>query len=182
MYLFNKNIPRRQLTAASTKELHETLKRVLNEILKHSCPCRYPRFRFLVGFNHEHYNAGPVFCADTNYLVSIARHIEGDYLRLTSRITENIIGDYGADFIYTCQKCGTVYKNICRQYNINFEFEYLTIMESHYLPDVGAAVSFPVPLLQGLFGFKDENILKCSKEFTLGNVDDIFSYYTKTLN
>jgi len=82
MSFFNKYIPRRQLTPDSTKELHGVHERVLSEILKQSCPCRYPRFRFLVGFNHEHYKAGPVLCADTNYLVSIACYTELNYLTL----------------------------------------------------------------------------------------------------
>ena len=178
MNFFKKNIPRRQLTEASTKELHETLKRALNEILKQSCPCHYPRYRYLIQFKHSNFNAGPVFCADTNYLVSIARYGE-NYLTLTSRITENVIGDYNMDLIYTCKKCGTVYKNICKQYSINFEFEYFDIIEPKYLHDIGAELTFPFPLLQGLYGFKEEDILKCSKEFVIGNADEVYNYLTE---
>ena len=179
MNFSNKNIPRRQLTMASTRELHETLKRALTEILKQSCPCHYPRFRYLIQFQHHNFNAGPVFCADTNYLVSIACCKESDYLRLTSRSTENVIGDYGTDFIYTCPKCGTVYKNICKQYSINFEFEYLDIIEPKYLSDIGAELTFPFPLFQGLFGFDDDAILKCSKDFLLGDADQVYNYLTE---
>ncbi|HTA28809.1 MAG TPA: hypothetical protein VK809_13540 [Bacteroidia bacterium] len=179
MNFFNKNIPRRQLTAVSTRELHETLKRALDEILKQSCPCHYPRFRYLIQFQHGKFNAGPVFCADTNYLVSIARSKELDYLTLTSHVTENITGDYGEDLIYTCQKCKTVYKNICKQYSINFEFEYLDIIEPKYLFEIGADLTFPFPLLQGLYGFKDEDILKCSKEFALGSANEVYNYLTE---
>jgi hypothetical protein len=179
MNFSRKNIPQIKLTSESTKELRETLKWALTEILKESCPCRYPRFRYLINFKHDNYDAEPVFCADTNYLVSIACSGESGYLILTSRITENIIGNHGEDLVYTCQKCGTVYKNISKQYSINFEFEYLVILEPKYLPDIGADLTFPFPLLQGLFGFDDNAILKCSKEFTLGNADQVFNYLTK---
>lgn len=179
MIFFRKNIPRRKLTQESVEELDSTLKNVLSEILKQSCPCRCPRFRYLSSFQHENYDAGPVFCADTNYLVSIACSKESGFLTLTSRITENVIGDYGEDLIFTCLKCGTVYKNIRKQYSINFEFEYLIILEHRYISDTGADLTFPIPLLQGLFGFNNATILKCSKGFKLGNSDQVFSYLTK---
>ena len=178
MNLFNHDIPRGQLTLESTKELRTTMDRVITEILQYSCPCHYPRFRHLVNFQHNNYNAGPVFCADTNYLVGAACH-HTEYLVLTSRIIDNVIGDYSADLVYTCQKCGTIYKNIAKQYSINFEFEYLITLESKYQLNVGADVIFPIPLLQGLFGFHDSEILKCAKEFKLGNVYDVFSYLTE---
>ncbi len=178
MNFFKKNIPHRQLTIESTDELRATLKKSVSEILKQSRPCRYPRFRFLVGFNHEHYIAGPVFCADTNYLVSVACDTE-DYLTLTSRITDNVIGDYNEDHVFTCKKCGTIYKKICKQYSINFELEYLEIMDPKYHSEIGAELTLPIPLLQGLYAFKDEDILKCSKEFVLGNAEDVFNYLTE---
>ncbi len=171
------SIPRKNLTIESTKELRTTLEKVITEILHYSCPCHYPRFRYLVNFQHGNYNAGPVFCADTNYLVSISCE-KADFLKLTSCITSNVIGDYGVDLIYTCQKCGTVYKNIRKQYSINFEFEYMVTLASKYHFDIGAEVLFPVPLLQGLFGFDDKEISKCAGEFKLGNADEVFKYLT----
>lgn len=98
---------------------------------------------------------------------------------MTSKITENLIGDYDADLIYTCLKCGTIYKNIAKQYGINFEYEYLIILESKYKSDIGANVIFPIPLLQGLFGFRDSDLRKCAKEFVLGNANEIFDYLTQ---
>ncbi len=155
-----------------------TLEKIVTEMLQYSCPCHYPRFRYLVNFQHNNYNAGPVFCADTNYLVGVACN-NTDYLVLTSRVTDNVIGDYSVDLIYTCQKCGTVYLNVAKQYSINFEFEYMVVLESKYCSNIGAEVTFPIPLLQGLFGFEDNEILKCAKDFKLGKTDEVFKYFTK---
>ena len=179
MNVSDKNIPRRQLTIESTKQLSETLKRSLIETLKDSCPCHYPRFRHLINFQHDNYKAGPVFCADTNYLISISCSKDLGFLKETDRITENLIGDYSADLVYTCSKCSTVYKRIGKQYSINFEFVYLITMDKKYDVDIGAEVTFPIPLLQGLFGFHDEDILLCAKEFKLGTADEVFNYLTK---
>ena len=179
MNVSDKNIPRRQLTVESTNELRETLKNCLTEILKDSCPCHYPRFRHLINFQHDNYKAGPVFCADTNYLVSAACSKDIGYLNLTERITENVIGDYNADLVYTCSKCSTVYKSIGKQYSISFEFEYMIILDAKYGVEIGADVNTPIPLLQGLFGFKDDDILLCAKDYTLGTAQQLFEYLTE---
>ena len=175
----DKNIPRRQLTVESTEELRATLTSALTEILRHSCPCHYPRFRYLTNFQHDNYKAGPVFCADSNYLISVARTKDLDFLKQTDRITENTIGDYDVDLVYTCSKCLTVYKCIGKQYSINFEFEYLMTMDKKNGSDIGADVTFPIPLLQGLYGFDDEDILLCANEYKLATADEVFNYLTE---
>jgi len=172
------NIPRRPLTIESTTELSNTLQRVVADILSDSCPCRHPRFRYLVNFQDSNYDAGPVFCADTNYLVSAACH-DSNFLLLTARETSDVIGDYAGDLMYTCQKCGSVYKRIGKQYSINFEFQYLIIVEPKHEVDTGAEVKFPIPLLQGLFGFSDSEILKCAKDFKIGTTNEVFNYLTE---
>ena len=179
MNVSDKNIPRRQLTVESTNELRKTLQSALTEILKDSCPCHYPRFRHLVNFQHDNYKTGPVFCAETNYLVSTACSKDIGFLNLTERITENVIGDYNADLVYTCSKCSTVYKSIGKQYSISFEFEYMEVINKKYGADIGSDVTFPIPLLQGLFGFKDEDILLCSKDFKLATATEVFEYLTE---
>ena len=55
------SIPRRQLTVDSAAILRDTLKKVIAEMLRISCPCHYPRYRFLVTFNHHLYETRPVF-------------------------------------------------------------------------------------------------------------------------
>ncbi len=179
MSVSDKKIPRRQLTVESTNELRKTLRDALIEMLKNSCPCHYPRFRNLINFYHRNYKVGSVFCADTNYLISSACSNEIGFLKLTERVTENVIGDYDADLVYTCSKCSTVYKRIGKQYSISFEFEYVIILYAKYGIDIGADVKNPIPLLQGLFGFKDEDILLCAKDFTLGTAQQLFEYLTE---
>jgi hypothetical protein len=175
----NQDIPRRQLTIDSTNLLRATILRVLKEILKESCPCRYPRFRNLVSFKHDDYEAIAVFCADTNYLIGCASNPEIKFLQQTGRITENVIGDYEADLIYTCSRCSSRYKKIARQYSINFEFEYLIALDDFEFKNDGAAVDYPIPLLQGLFGFDDNEILKCAHHYTLSTAEEFYNYLTK---
>jgi hypothetical protein len=172
------NILHRPLTAESIKRLRETLSSAVTEMLIDSCPCHYPRFRYLTEFQHERYNAGPVFCADANYLIWVAQEKDLGFLTETDRITENLVGDYGADLVYTCRRCSTTYRSIGKQYNINFEFVYLIPLEKKYGADAGAAVTFPIPLLQGLYGFHENDILLCAKEYTLGSPDEVFNYLT----
>lgn len=169
------SIPRRPLTKESSDELNKTLKKALSIMLKSSCPCHYPRYRYLVSFQHDNYKAGPVFCADSNYLASISDSPDLNFLRQTSRISENKIGDFD-DLIYTCTKCGTVYKLIHKQYSINFEFQYLEVLEAKYKKEIGEDVAFPIPLYQGLFGFKDDDILKFAQEFELGTPEQLLYY------
>ena len=176
----NQNIPRKQLTLESTNELRDTLSKALSEMLKNSCPCHYPRFQYLVNFQHKNYNAGPVFCADSNYLISASRSKDLNFLKESKRITENLLGDYNVDIEYTCAKCSTVYICIAKQYSINFEFEYLTVVDKKYHTNIGAEIIFPIPLLQGLYGFKDTDILKFSKEYRLGTQEELYKYLTES--
>lgn len=169
------SIPRRPLTTESTEILSKTLTKALSIILETSCPCHYPRYRHLVSFQHDNYKTGPVFCADSNYLASLSCKEDLNFLKLTSRISENTIGDFD-DLIYTCTKCETVYKFIHKQYSINFQFQYLIVIDAKYKKDIGEEIAFPIPLFQGLFGFKDEDILTCSKEFELGTSEQLLYY------
>lgn len=171
-------IPRLELTIASTDLLRETLFRVLTDMLKTSCPCHYPRFRELANFLHDNYKAGPVYCADTNYLISGATRKELNYLKETKRIKDNNLGDYD-DIIYECNKCSTVYRKVTRQYSINFEFSYLLIEVARFGGDIGSKVEKPIPLLQGLFGFSDKEILKCANDFILTNAEETYKYLTE---
>ncbi len=173
-------IPRRQLTVESTDLLRTTLVSVLTEMLKESCPCHYPRFRELTTFLHDNYNAGPVFCADTNYLISCSTKKELNYLTETKRISDSGLGDYD-DIVYCCSKCSTTYRQVTRQYSINFEFLYFIIEDKKFGKDVGEKVVIPFPLLQGLFGFDDSEIMKCTKDFTLTNSNEFYNYLIETV-
>ena len=179
--IFNKikvELPRRELTVGSTDLLRTTLASVLTEMLKESCPCHYPRFRELTAFLHDNYIAGAVFCADTNYLIARSTSKELNFLNEIRRITDSGLGDYD-DVIYSCKKCSTTYRQVTRQYSINFEFSYFVIEEKRFGTDIGAKVDKPIPLLQGLYGFDDKEILKCAKDFILADTKQFYEYLTK---
>ena len=171
-------IPRRQLTVKSINLLRTTLASVLIEMLKDSCPCHYPRFRELTTFLHDNFNAGPVFCADTNYLISCSTKKEMNFLTETKRSSNSGLGDYD-DIIYSCNKCSTIYRQVTRQYSVNFEFLYFIIEHKRFGVGIGEKVVKPFPLLQGLFGFNDSEILKCSKDFALADSSEFYNYLTK---
>ena len=176
----SKEIPRLTLTVKSTDLLRSTLTSVLKEMLKESCPCHYPRYRELATFLHDNYSAGPVFCADTNYLITCSTTEELKYLTEIKRISESSFGDFD-DIIYRCNKCLTIYRQVNRQYSINFEFLYFIIEDKKYGNDVGEKVENPFNLMQGLFGFDDNEILKCSKEFNLVDSKEFYNYLTKKI-
>lgn len=172
------SIPRRPLTYYSTDILRKTLTEVIAEMLRTSCPCHYPRYRFLVTFNHKLYDTGPVSCAETNYLTSLATNEELNYLEQVGVSAGRPLGDYGDDIIYRCRKCSTQFRHVASQYSINFEFEYLIIEDIQFQQDVGCPLSLPMPLYQGLYGFKDGDILKCAMDFKLSNPNKLLKYLT----
>ncbi len=168
-------IPRLQLTVESTAMLQATLDSVLTTMLKNSCPCHYPRFRELATVLHDNFNAGAVSCADTNYLISCSTAKELNYLTEVKRISNSALGDFD-DIIYSCIKCATTYRLVTRQYNTNFIFSYFIIEDKHFGQDIGEKVILPFPLMQGLFGFDDNEILKCSKNFILTDSAEFYKY------
>jgi len=172
-------LPRRQLTVESTDLLRQTIGSVLTELLKESCPCHFPRYRELTSFLHDNYKAGPVFCADTNYLIASSIKNDLGYLKEVKRISDGGLGDYD-DIIFSCTKCTTTYRQVTRQYSINFEFLYFIIEDKQYGEDIGAKVVKPFPLLQGLFGFDDNEIAKCAHGFSLTDPVEFYNYLTET--
>ena len=178
MRLFKRNrVPRRELTIDSVNELGDLMDSVVADMLDNSCPCRYPRFIELISFYHNNFEAGPVFCADTNYLISKAIQQE-NYLKEIEIISKNCLGDYD-DVRYECSKCSSTFKRVANQYSINFEFEYIIVENLKSGSKTGPLPSYPAPLLQGLFGFKDKEIIKCSSQYKLSNKEEVFKYLTE---
>lgn len=177
-----KGISGRQITAETREELHKTVQRVLKNMLIESCPCHYPRFRYLVQFKHQNYKAGSVLCPDVNSLIINSSFYDSKFLREAERVTTKVIGDFDSNVIYECEKCGTKYKNIGYQYSINFTFDHFEILNPKYGHDVGAEVVFPIPLYQGLFGFKNKDILKCASDFRLGSSLEFYNYLVAKRN
>ena len=176
-------LPRRELTVESTNVLRTTIESILTEMMKESCPCHYPRFRELAAFMHENFDAGPVFCTDTNYIVELSTRKELNFLTEINRIKNEIGFD---DIIYCCNKCQTIYRKTTKQYSINFEFSFFKIEEAKYGESFGKEVTKPFPLLQGLYGFSDNDVKKCSNDFILGSISEVKEYmlekFDKTKN
>lgn len=164
------------MTKDSANQLKDLMDSVVADMLVNSCPCKYPRFIELTSFYHNNFEAGPVFCADTNLLISAAIQQE-NYLKEIERISDNCLRDYD-DVRYECSKCSSIFKRVSNQYSINFAFEYLIVENLKFESKTGLSPSYPTPLLQGLFGFKDEDILKCSHQYKLSNKDEVFTYLT----
>jgi hypothetical protein len=53
------------------------------------------------------------------------------------------------------------------------------MIDKKYRDNIGAEVTFPIPLLLGLYGFDDKDILLCAKDFKLATADEIFKYLTE---
>ena len=172
------SIVRRELTETSPKELRGLMDSVIEKMIEESCPCRYKSFIELSTFYHNDFNAGPVFSADTNYLIAAATN-HPNYLIEIQKVTDNCIGDYQYDIIYKCSKCSSIYRSVGKQYSISFEFEYLKIedFKIHDLKD--QELNYPFLVYQGFFGFDDKDIMKCSKNFELGEKSEVFDYLIK---
>ena len=171
----------RELTKESGVLLGSTMRKIVEELLKASCPCHYPRFRELASFDHHKCDAGPVLCADTNYLTDTATSKDVSFLEEIDQIKENPIGDYESDTIYRCTRCSTRYRRVDHQYSISFMFQYLMIEEPAYAEDVGAQVVKPMPILQGLYGFDQGEIQKCAVDFRMAEPDEVFGYYSERM-
>jgi hypothetical protein len=168
---------KREFTSESAIELKELMDSVINKMLETSCPCKYKQFVDLVTFYHANLKAGPVFCADTNYLISAAVK-NPDYLIEKSKISENCLGDYQYDFIYQCCKCESLFITVGKQYSVSFEFEYMIAKNLTTNFNFGQKNKFPFLLYQGFFGFDLNEIEKCSKNYKIAAKQEVFNYLT----
>ena len=173
----NCNIPRKELTQESSDRLRMTMNSVISKMMEDSCPCKYPRFIELVTFFHGNYNVGPVFCADTNYLIHQATS-HPEYLKEIERITENPLGDY-PDSIYECQKCSSTFKHVTPQYSINFEFEYMIVENLKHSNHIGTPIQNPFPVMQGFYGFEDRDIINSTRNFKIASSEEVYNYLTE---
>ncbi len=108
---------KREFTSESAIELKELMDSVINKMLETSCPCKYKQFVDLVTFYHANLKAGPVFCADTNYLISAAVK-NPDYLIEKSKISRDTSQIYKK---YRCisiriRPCGNVNALLVRRF------------------------------------------------------------------
>ena len=152
-----------------------TLGDVLPSLLRHGCPCRFPRFVYLVGFNFQDYNAGPVCCQATEELVYGSYHGSSAFLDQRS---EWLDAD-STQRDYQCKVCGAGWEMVFTDYSINLDRSYLKL-KSRVLADIGADAVLPFPVSGGISGFSQEDIDTCTKNFKQALVDECFNYLIQT--
>lgn len=135
---------------------------VLREL---ACPCRFPRFVHLVGFNFQDFGTGPVASLDSEELVLACYHGPAAFLQQKS---ERQIQDSTCRS-YTCGTCFAEWDATFTDYSISFYRSYLRLCRKTY-PDVGAAVQPPLPFVSGFRYFKEADVKQCAalyKQVTL---------------
>jgi hypothetical protein len=152
-----------------------TLRTLSNEIidsyLSTSCPCAFPRYRFLVGFNGGTYSEALLHTFDTNVFVSSSVDQDKGFL-----IPKE-------DDMYACRVCGSTYRYSYEQYSITFERISLSAV-SLAQTDLGAAAEMPFPMIGGVYFVNgawdeernDQELVRLSKMFPIVDMDDFRAY------
>ena len=142
-------------------------------LLKAGCPCRYPRFVRLVGFNFQDYNVGPVLCGDTEELVSASIQGPSAFLDLQS---EEHVQD-STHRKYRCSRCGASWLYVFTDYSISLSRVYLQLLISS-ADNMGAEPQEPIPISTGLGGFKKVDLESFGKHFKKMDVSECINYLT----
>lgn len=166
----------RKLTKESSLVVKNLYAKALQTMLIDGCPCEYPRFRHLSSFYYEYFTKGAVLNVDTNYLVSRATDPALGFLKATDEITDpnSVEGDFGADKVYTCQKCSSVYKEVVNVFNGKVEILHLELLQSKFESNQGAEVQAKFPLYQGFFGRNAQDVDACKKAFQIADDKTVF--------
>ena len=138
------NLMQKFAQETSKDEALEVLRTTSNDLITFylhiSCPCAFPRFRFLVGFEGSQYTNSLLHTFESNVLVSAALDYDPAFL----------IKEETNETLFSCRICKTQYTYMYDQYSINFDLTRLVLKESKALQK-GAAVEFPFPLFAGLY-------------------------------
>jgi hypothetical protein len=147
-----------QKLAAATTEL-------LRRYKAGGCPCAYPRFIALATFFHEDKRLPPVWSLDQELLVG--QSIRGEAAWLEAADAEN--------FAYRCRSCSSAWTFQWQEYNINFQFSYLRLVENR-AKAVGADPESPGVLYAGFAGFSDKDIKAAMRLFRIEPLDRYLDY------
>jgi len=149
----------------------ETVASLLPILASHGCPCRFPRFVFLVGFNFQDYKVNPVACVDTEELVVASYHGQHAFLR---RESQRQVQD-STHTCYVCEVCGALWEGVFTDYSISMFRSYLRL-ESSVLAPLGPAPTFPFPVSKGFRAFNKADYEVCAKQFYIASVDKCIEY------
>jgi hypothetical protein len=150
---------------------------VIPHFLAVGCPCRFPRYVYLVGFNFEDYKSGPVCFQATQGLVESSAIISHSAFLNPSSDWRSDCESQCRD--YRCRICSAEWELVTTDYSIDMYRSYLRL-RSQTGSDLGAEVVLPFPLCGKIFAFKHNDIDKCTKNFKRTSVDESVSYLIKT--
>jgi hypothetical protein len=152
-------------------EALEVLRKISREVIDYylgiSCPCAFPRYRFLVSFEGDTYSQALLHTFDTNVFVSTSVDKEKGFL-----ISQ------GNDQ-YSCRVCGSTYQYSYDQYSITFE--KVTLSQKKIVQkEIGAAATLPFPLFGGVYFVNgawdqerhDQELMRLSKDFPHASEDE----------
>jgi hypothetical protein len=148
--------------------------RIIDFYLEHGCPCRFPRFRSVVGFNFEDHGIAPHALHETQTLIAICtRHEKGMYTQE---------GNPEEEIRYTCSVCGAAILEEYDEYSISMWRSFLRIETVQH--DLGPAPLKPEPLYWGPYGIDtDQHVDVINNLFTqTENFEDYISYMTELVS
>jgi hypothetical protein len=135
---------------------------VLDTLLGMGCPCRFPRFVYVVGSDFHDFHTGPVSCHDTENLVRASHYGSSAFLEAREPWRDVSFSGHRS---HKCRVCGADWELISDEYSIDMYRSYLALRSRH-LPDLGAEVLFPFPIAGGFRGVDATDIQTCAQGFT----------------
>jgi hypothetical protein len=138
----------------------------------HGCPCAYPRFAQLAGFNFRDHGVGPVGSHLQQLLIGMTCYADDAFYR-AAKVNE------GPQQMHRCAVCGTQVLVIDEEFSINMRFDRLEFSGAIRAAQRGLpAEKIPVPEGGGFFGFDAADIARCREAMT---IDGTFAEMTKYL-
>lgn len=130
------------------------------------CPCAFPRFVQLVGFDFRTFGTGPVGCHAAEMGIGMCTGGGGFF--------------HAHEQVHVCSVCGSEATVKWEQFNINLDVTTMTWNKLCAVPR-GAAPEKRIPMPSGFFGFQQKDIARCAAEFaTEGSFAQMVSYLTAT--
>jgi hypothetical protein len=156
------------MPADIAKQSAKALAQVIAYYKKTACPCAFPRFAQLTGFDFRHYGTGPVGCHLTDMLISLAV--------TTDDATFKPAGEWmGNERRFVCAVCGTEGTLYSEQYNINLTVMSFTL-ENIKAKRLGAPAEDRIPIPNGFYGFQPADIANCRPFFKDSSVQEMTDY------
>lgn len=137
----------------------------------HGCPCRFPRFRFVLEFDGARYSNSPTGVHESRLFISMFLEMQiGGFYALTGKT------DYVTS--YQCRRCQSRFEVTAEDYAVGFWIYWAKCTHDAARP-FGAAVTLPMPLV--IAPVSNQSGLDALREvFHLGSVDEFRNYMKET--